>query len=80
MTDPALRELVRYQLARVGGRVTVDCQAQLGQRLQIDSRHSNRSVSRAMGSLVHAREVIRSRRPPQHMYDDDRPITFILRL
>ncbi len=76
MSDPVIREQLKDYLYR--GPVTVPSDSALRDAVGFADCSKNQ-VNRAMGRLVSDGDVIRCRPEPQHMGDEDRPITYLLR-
>lgn len=76
MSDPVIREQLVDYLYR--GPVTVPSDSALRDEVGFNDCSKNQ-VNKAMGRLITNGEVVRCRPEPQHMGDEERPITYILR-
>lgn len=77
MADAHICELVLDELAR-SGEIVVRGEGQVAHAFHLGGQFSNNQVLKALGSLINRNAVVRRRQHPQHMGDDDRPITYSL--
>lgn len=75
--DAGVRRFVHDEFYR-REQIEVRSESELSSALGFNGRYSNNQVLAAVGSLVNCGSIIRSRRQPEFIGDDDRPIIYRL--